>query len=216
MDPSVVGNPVTTRQRDLTRWSQGMESASSMKMCSSKGFVKHEALPAEGEGLCKSRVRYQIVSSWLSNLFFFLPFFAILLKICYNEAFLTCFFKKWGICGYTACPSVSLLFFSQAHFEPVEQFQPIWQKTKGLRHRNFGIFHQKLKVKEEKKPVCCCECGWQGGWHSTQRLGVDREAADPRGRYSWAALVQIHWKLSFLSRALHQPTLYYYRGVCRF
>lgn len=46
----MVGNPVRTRQKDLTRWSQGMESASSVKMCSSKGRVKHEALPAEDEG----------------------------------------------------------------------------------------------------------------------------------------------------------------------
>lgn len=34
--------------------------------------------------------------------------------------------------------------FPQACFEPVEQFQPIGQKDKGLKHTNICIFNQKL------------------------------------------------------------------------
>lgn len=86
--------------------------------------------------------------------------------------------RHMWLCCLAIC---QFAIFPQAYFEPVEQFQPIWQKTKGLRHRNFVIFHQKLKLKEEKNPVHCCVCGWQGGWHSTQHLGDDREAADPGG-----------------------------------
>lgn len=99
--------------------------------------------------------------------------------------------------------------FPQAHFEPVEQFQPIWQKTKGFRHRKFGIFHQKAKQKEEKNPVYCCVCGWQGGWQSTQHCeGV------------WGDGAELHSCKStgncFLSRALHKPASHYCSGVCRF
>lgn len=61
--------------------------------------------------------------------------------------------RHMWLCFLAIC---QFAIFPQAHFEPVEQFQPIWQKAKGLRHTNFCIFHQKLYLKEEKVPAYCC------------------------------------------------------------
>lgn len=91
--------------------------------------------------------------------------------------------KHMWLCCLAIC---QFAIFPQAHFEPVEQFQPIWQKAKGLRHTNFCLFHQKLQLREEKDPACCCQrvagraAGTSDARPPTQGTGrgYEREAAE--------------------------------------
>lgn len=92
--------------------------------------------------------------------------------------------RHMWLCCLAIC---QFAIFAQAHFEPVEQFQPIWQKVKGLRHTHFCVFYQKLQLKEEKDPACCClHVASQAAGTSPYTLsptqatsrGYKREAAD--------------------------------------